>query len=151
MFSFHIAVMAVMLVLVLLGSGMVTCGDTSPDLTSAVIQYSDDDYSAPQYGDTCRYSEGYDRCGDWCTSSNDCECGNTTINIQRDAQQCCVPAEASHGRRDEGVVTEDRQCSGRDYSYNVKCAGGVVIGIHDLCHVIFNPLEVLLLAQFVSL
>ena len=62
-----------------------------------------------------------------------------------------MPAEASHGRRDEGVVTEDRQCSGRYYSYNVKCAGGVVIGIHDLCHVIFNPLEVLLLAQFVSL
>ena len=50
--------MAVMLVLVLLGSGMVTCGDTSPDLTSTVIQYSD----------TCKYSELYDRCGDQCTS-----------------------------------------------------------------------------------
>ena len=31
-----------------------TCRDTSPDLTSAVIQYSD----------TCDYDRDYDRCGD---------------------------------------------------------------------------------------
>ena len=115
-----------MLVLVLLlGSGMVTCRDTSPDLTSTVIQYSD----------TCQYSEDYYRCGDRCTRGyNDCECGNTIIELRRDAQQCCVPAEDSKGRRGEGVVTDDRHCSQKDWNSNVKCAGGVVTGIHDLCH-----------------
>ena len=111
-----------MLVLVLLGSGMVTCRDTSHDLTSTVIQYSD----------TCRYSDREVACGDQCISwLDDCECGNTKIIMERDAQQCCVPEEDSQGRR--GVVTEDRQCR-KDSSGNVKCAGGVVTGIHDLCH-----------------
>ena len=93
-----------MLVLVLLSSGMVTCRDTSPDLASAVIQYSD----------TCEYSDYYDRCGDRCTDSwRYCYCGNTTINFSEDAQhQCCVPAEDSQGRKGvEGEVTEDRQCT----------------------------------------
>ena len=117
--------MAVMLLLVFLGTGMVTC--SSPDLTSAVIQYSD----------TCDYSKGDDRCGDQCTNRyNYCECGNTELVLWRgdQPQQCCVPAEASQVRRGAGgVVTEDRHCSGGVYSY-VKCAGGVVTGIHDLCH-----------------
>ena len=124
--------MAVMLVLVLLGSGMVTCRDTSPDLTSAVIQYSD----------TCKYSYNGFRCGDQCKWGGYCECGNTTIDIRRDARHCCVPAEASQGRRVAGdVVREDRQCSIDSYidRYglgvdDVKCARGVVTGIHDLCH-----------------
>ena len=95
--------MAVMLVLVLLGSGMVTCGDTSPDLTSTVIQYSD----------TCKYSYNGFRCGDQCKWGGYCECGNTTIDIRRDAQQCCMPAEDSQDRIG---------------------AEGAVIGIHELCH-----------------
>merc|ERR1712079_879425 len=67
-----------MLVLVLLlGSGMVTCRDTSPDLTSAVIQYSD----------TCKYSDLNVRCGDQCTTSSDyCYCGNTSIDFIEDSQ-----------------------------------------------------------------
>lgn len=113
-----------MLVLVLLGSCMVTCGDISPDLPSTVIHYSD----------TCQYSGDYYTCGYRCIwSGTDCECGNTSKVIMRDAQQCCVPAEASQGRRGAGFVTKDRQCS-RKYSYDdAKCAGGV-IGIHELCH-----------------
>ena len=92
----------------LLGNIVVTCEDTNQAKISSVLQHND----------TCKYSEGFARCGDQCIRGYKyCYCGNTTIDMRRGDQQCCVPP------------MEDKQCIiGRT---NVTCAEGVVIGIHE--------------------
>ena len=41
--------------------------------------------------DDCKYSSGYDKCGDKCLSYyRDCKCGEEQFNIRTSSQYCCV-------------------------------------------------------------